>query len=152
MIDWVDYYREEKGMQLIPLPMAHDPRIHAAWASSVSYHTYVWLKAHQNDYDIIHFPECQGLGFYSLLARRQGLAFNDATFVIGTHGPTLWVKEGSQDYVRNLGELEIDLMERTSVAAADIVVSPSQYLLNWMKENGWELPERTYVAPYVLPK
>ena len=45
--------------------------------SSVSYHTYVWLKEHQHDFDIIHFPECQGLGFYSLLAKRQGLAFTD---------------------------------------------------------------------------
>jgi glycosyltransferase involved in cell wall biosynthesis/GT2 family glycosyltransferase len=151
IMDWVEYYRTRKGIRLIPLPMAHEPRIHAAWASSVSYHTYVWLKAHQQDFDIIHFPECQGLGFYSLLARRQGLAFRDCTFVVGTHGPTFWVKEGSQDYLRNLGELEIDYMERTSVAAADVVVSPSQYLLGWMQQNGWELPERTYVEPYVLP-
>ena len=152
MIDWVDYYKAEKGMKLIPLPMAHEPRIHAAWASSVSYHTYAWLKEHQHDFDIIHFPECQGLAFYSLLAKRQGLAFGETTFVIGTHGPTLWVKEGSQDYIRNLGELEIDFMERVSVSAADVVVSPTQYLLNWMLQNGWELPERTYVAPYVLPQ
>ncbi len=152
MIDWVDYYRTEKGMRLIPLPMAHEPRIHAAWASSVSYHTYVWLKEHQHDFDIIHFPECQGLGFYSLLAKRQGLAFTDVTFVVSAHGPTFWVKEGSQDYIRNLGELEIDFMERTSVAVADYLVSPSQYLLSWMQQNGWELPERTYVAPYVLPR
>ncbi len=151
IMDWVDHYRVQKGIRLIPLPMAHEPRIHAAWASSVSYHTYAWLKAHQHDFDIVHFPECQGLGFYSLLARRQGLAFRDCTFVVGTHGPTLWVKEGSQDYLRNLGELEIDYMERTSVAAADVVVSPSQYLLGWMQRNGWELPQRTYVEPYVLP-
>ena len=152
MIDWVDYYQKEKGLKLIPLPMAHEPRIHAAWASSVSYHTYAWLKEHQHDFDIIHFPECQGLGFYSLLAKRQGLAFGDTTFVISAHGPTFWVKEGSQDYIRNLGELEIDFMERMSISAADIVTSPSQYLLRWMQGNGWELPERTYVAPYVLPQ
>jgi glycosyltransferase involved in cell wall biosynthesis/GT2 family glycosyltransferase len=152
IVDWVEYFRAEKGMQLIPLPMSHDPQIHAAWASSVAYHTYVWLKAHQHDFDIIHFPETQGLGFYSLLARRQGLAFGDTTFVVGTHGPTLWVKEGSHDHVRNLGELEIDFMERMSVSAADVVVSPSQYLLGWMQQNGWELPERTYVTPYVLPE
>ena len=72
--------------------------------------------------------------------------------MVSAHGPTLWVKEGSQDYLRNLGELEIDFMERTSVSAADIVVSPSQYLLGWMQQNGWEFPERTYVAPYVLPE
>jgi glycosyltransferase involved in cell wall biosynthesis len=152
MIDWVDYYRTEKGINLIPLPMAHEPRIHAAWASSVSYHTYVWLREHQHEFDIIHFPECQGLGFYSLLAKRQGLAFGDTTFVISAHGPTLWVKEGSQDYIRNLGELEIDFMERVSVSAANVVTSPSQYLLGWMQQNGWELPQRTYVAPYVLPQ
>ncbi len=151
IIDWTDYYQKQ-GLKLIPLPMAHHPRIHAAWASSVSYHTYLWLKEHQHEFDIIHFPECQGLGFYSLLAKRQGLAFGTSTFVISTHGPTLWVKEGSQDYLRNLGELEIDFMERTSVSAADIVVSPSQYLLSWMQENGWELPAQTYVAPYVLPE
>jgi len=149
--EWVDHYQNEKGIRLVPLPMAHHPRIHAAWASSVSYHTYVWLKEHQDDFNIIHLPECQGLGFYSLLAKRQGLAFRHATFVVGTHGPTFWVKEGSQDYIRNLGELEIDFMERTSVAAADVVVSPSQYLLGWMKKNGWEFPVRTYVAPYLRP-
>lgn len=152
MIDWVDYYRTRKGIKLIPLPMAHEPRIHAAWAASVSYHTYVWLKEHQHDFDIIHFPECQGLGFYSLLAKRQGLAFTNCTFVVSAHGPTFWVKEGSQDYIRNLGELEIDFMERTSVSAADVLVSPSQYLLGWMQKNGWELPDSTYVAPYVLPQ
>jgi O-antigen biosynthesis protein len=112
----------------------------------------LWLKEHQDDFDIIHFPECQGLGFYSLLAKRQGLAFSRPAFVISTHGPTFWVKEGSQDYIRNLGELDIDYMERVSVSAADYVVSPSQYLLGWMQNNGWELSEKTYVAPYVLPE
>src|SRR5215469_14880897 len=81
IIDWIDYYQRQ-GLTLIPLPMPHHPRIHAAWASSVSYHTYQWLKDHQNQFDIIHFPECQGLGFYSLLAKRQGLAFADIAFVI----------------------------------------------------------------------
>jgi O-antigen biosynthesis protein len=148
--EWVDYYGKI-GIKLIPLPMPHHPRIHAAWASSVSYHTYTWLKEHQDDFDIIHLPECQGLGFYSLLAKRQGFAFPDTTFVVSTHGPTFWVKEGGQDYIRNLGELEIDFMERTSVAAADVVLSPSQYLLSWMQKNGWELPEQTYIAPYIRP-
>jgi O-antigen biosynthesis protein len=151
MSHWVEHYRENKQINLIPLPMPHTPTIHAAWASSVSYHTYVWLRDHDRDFDIIHFPECLGLGFYTLLAKRQGLAFAKTTFVIGTHGPILWVKEGNQDYLQSLGELEIDHMERTSVAAADYVVSPSQYLLQWMLRNGWELPRQTFVAPYLRP-
>jgi GT2 family glycosyltransferase len=31
------------------------------------------------------------------------------------------------------------------------VVSPSQYLLGWMRQNGWELPTQTFVAPYLRP-
>ena len=151
MSEWIRHYRDNKGIKLEPLPMPHTPTIHANWAAGVSYHTYVWLKEHQHDFDIIHFPECQGLGFYSMLAKRQGLAFAKSTFVIGTHGPILWVKEGNQDYLRDLGELEIDHMERTCVAAADAVVSPSQYLLEWMERNNWEFPQETFVAPYIRP-
>ncbi len=94
IIDWVNFYRTQKGIRLVPLPMAHEPRLHAAWAASVSYHAYVWLKEHQSEFDVIHFPDCQGLGFYSLLAKRQGLAFADSTFVVTAHGPTFWSKEG----------------------------------------------------------
>ncbi|HKN02303.1 MAG TPA: glycosyltransferase [Candidatus Binataceae bacterium] len=150
IIDWINFYQTQKGIRLVPLPMPHEPRIHAAWAASVSYHAYVWLKEHQREFDVIHFPDCQGLGFYSMLAKRQGLTFADCTFVVTAHGPTFWVKEGSQDFIRNLGELEIDFMERQSVSSADIVVSPSQYLLGWMQDNGWTLPEQTYVAPNIL--
>lgn len=152
IVDWAEHYRTRKGINLVQLPLPHNPRIHASWASSVSYHAYNWLKEHQADFDIIHFPECQGIAFYSLLAKRQGLAFRNATFVVSTHGPTFWVKEGNQDFLRNIGELEIDYMERISVALADIVTSPSRYLLDWVQHNGWELPEQTYIAPYVLPE
>ncbi|MBV8358899.1 MAG: hypothetical protein JO189_13315, partial [Deltaproteobacteria bacterium] len=34
IVDWIDHYSKQ-GLKLIPLPMAHHPRIHAAWASSV---------------------------------------------------------------------------------------------------------------------
>ena len=152
IVDWAEHYRTRKGINLVQLPLPHNPRIHASWASSVSYHAYNWLKEHQSDFDVVHFPECQGIAFYSLLAKRQGLAFRNVTFVVSTHGPTFWVKEGNQDFLRNIGELEIDYMERLSVAAADIVTSPSRYLLDWVQSNGWQLPEQTYIAPYVLPE
>jgi glycosyltransferase involved in cell wall biosynthesis/GT2 family glycosyltransferase len=152
IVDWAEHYEKAKGIRLIALPLEPTPRIHAAWASSVSYHAYNWLRDHATDFDIVHFPECQGLGFYSLLAKRQGLAFRNTMFVVSTHGPTFWVKESGQDFIRNLGELEIDHLERTSVAEADIVTSPTQYLLDWTLLNGWIHPEQTYLAPYILPE
>ena len=86
MVDWIEYYRTRKDIRLIPLPIAPDPPIHAGWAPSISYHAYSWLKEHQGEFDIIHFPDCHGLAFHSLLAKRQGFAFGGCLFVIGTHG------------------------------------------------------------------
>ncbi|HUN99228.1 MAG TPA: glycosyltransferase [Bradyrhizobium sp.] len=152
IIDWADKFRDQKGITLVPLPLPPTPRIHAAWASSVSYHAYNWLKEAAENFDIVHFPECQGIGFYSMLAKRQGIAFQNCTFVISTHGPTFWVKESSQDFLNNLGELEIDHLERVSVAAADHLTSPSRYLLGWIRSKGWALPPSVYIAPYILPE
>jgi O-antigen biosynthesis protein len=152
IIDWADKFRDQKGITLVPLPLPPTPRIHAAWASSVSYHAYNWLKEAAETFDIVHFPECQGIAFYSMLAKRQGIAFQNCTFVISTHGPTFWVKESSQDFLNNLGELEIDHLERVSVAAADHLTSPSRYLLGWIRSKGWALPPSVYIAPYILPE
>jgi len=152
IIDWADRFKEDRGISLVPLPLPPTPRIHAAWASSVSYHAYNWLKENASDFDIVHFPECQGIAFYSMLAKRQGLAFQNCTFVISTHGPTFWVKESSQDFLNNLGELEIDFLERVSVSAADYLTSPSRYLLGWILSKGWTLPANVYIAPYILPE
>ena len=105
MSDWVRHY-QAKGINLIPLPMPHTPTIQAAWAGSVSYHTYVWLKDHQHNFDIIHFPECLGSGFYSLLAKRQGIAFAQTTFVVWNYGPILWVKRAIRITYES-GELEM---------------------------------------------
>jgi glycosyltransferase involved in cell wall biosynthesis len=47
--------------------------------------------------------------------------------------------------------LNIDYMERQSVAMADVVVAPSQYALQWRSDFGWSLPRATFVVPLPLP-
>jgi hypothetical protein len=37
-----------------------------------------------------------------------------------------------QESINHVGDLEMDWMERRSVAMADHVISPSRYLLGWM--------------------
>jgi hypothetical protein len=41
------------------------------------------------------------------------------------------------------------VLERASVELADAVVSPSAYLVDWMRGQGWELPSQTFVIPHV---
>ncbi len=98
-------------------------------------------------YDILHFHEYKGLGFFPIRARRQALALPDTTIVVQCHGPTRWALEANSHPFSHEDQLKIDLMERACVADADVVVSPSRYLLDWFADQGWQTPPagRTHV-------
>lgn len=115
-----------------------------------AYELYRWLEARDREaaWDVVHVPECQGHGYYALLARRLGLAFADCTFVVGTHSPTRWVYEANRWVLENAHRLIDDFLERRCVELADVIVGPSAYLLSWMEAHGWSLPERRFVQHY----
>lgn len=109
---------------------------------------YNWLR--RQTFDVIHFPELQGHGYYSVLAKYQGLDFGNTTLCIGTHSPITWIREQNNEPANSPDELEMDFMERRSVALADVVISPSQYMLRWMQSRNWILPRACYVQQNVL--
>lgn len=144
---WAAWYRA-RGIELVPLPPSPTPLANSANVKT-AYDTYHWLQ--NQTFDVVHFPEMQGHAYFCLLARRQGLAFPATTFVVGTHSPTAWHKQGNQEMLDSYEELEIDFLERRSLELADVVWSPSQYLLRWERDRDWKLPEQTYVQPYLAP-
>ena len=144
----IDSYKK-KGIRLLLLPEEEPSRIIASEVASISYSAYRWLK--QQDFDLIHFPEWMGLGYYSVLAKHQGLAFLDCTMVVNLHGPTIYLATGNPDFIGDVNYLERDFMERKSVAYADVLLSPTQYMICWAADQGWELPARSYVQPHILP-
>jgi hypothetical protein len=119
---------------------------HARQHTINSYLAYLWLRDH--DFEFIHFPEERGVAFYSVIAKHQGLAFPNATLYVHAHGPTAWLKYKQSKYTHWVGDLELDFMERESVALADAVISPSTYLLDWMETQGWRFPVRRHVMCY----
>jgi len=145
---WVQHYRK-LGLKFVPRPS--DPQLHidAPQLALRSYETYRWLKS--QNFDLVHFPEWSGDAYYSLLAKHQGLAFDRTQFCIGTHSPNAWLKQANSEHLAHPLDLEVDFMERRCVALADIVVSPCQYMLRWMLENGFELPARGFVQQNILP-
>lgn len=104
-----------------------------------SYAVYRHLEA-ERAYDFVHFHDYKGLGFFSINAKRQGLAFADSRMVVQLHGPTRWTIEANQAFFIHEDQLKIDFLERKSIENADIVVSPSQYLVDWLREHGFVLP------------
>lgn len=144
--EWQAYYRE-RGIQFYPLPVS-GRLTNGPQSIGISFDAYQWLKV--RDFDIIHFPELLGHGYYSVLAKHQGLAFHNAVLCVGVHSPISWIREVNRELPHTVDEPEIDFMERESVAFADVVVSPSEYLLGWVRANEWRLPKATYVQQYVL--
>jgi glycosyltransferase involved in cell wall biosynthesis len=136
------------GIQLLRLPQEGPSRFIATGVAAISYLTYRWLK--QRDFDVIHFPEWMGLGYYSILAKHQGLAFLDSTIVVGLHSPTAWDTTGNLEFPGSVDVLEREFMELKSVAYADVLFSPTKYMISWAADEGWELPERAYVQPHIL--
>lgn len=145
---WIEHYRR-KGIRFVPLPDS-GLSINSRWHINKAYEGYLWLKQ-QPAFDVVHFSEWKGPGYFALRAKRQGLAFADTLLCIHTHGPTLWHKLSNGEYVTSADDIELDYLERLSVRLADVVASPSQYLLRWMVDRGWTLPENTFVQQYVRP-
>jgi hypothetical protein len=142
--DWVKHYAS-KGIELKTLPPS-DKRITNPKLQVISARVYHYLKLHP--FDIVHFPDFEGLGFYSTLAKRVGLGFQDTLLVAGLHGPTRWVLDANEKRMpSHESELEVDYMERMSVENADVVWTPSNVLASWLSEQGWNLSRGVHLLP-----
>lgn len=146
---WEEFYRE-RGITFCSLPIYENIEIQASAETSASYRVYIWLKNNPVQYDLVLAPEWRGRAYYCLLAKYTGIAFQRTIFLVNTHSPTAWAIEGNLALPQLIDQIECDHMERESVRLADIVVSPSQYMIDWMKSRGWALPPNTLVIQNIL--
>ena len=147
---WIEKYKRD-GLTLLALPRIKASELVAPPHLIKSYETYPWLK--KNDrFDIIHFPDREGPGYHTLMAKHQGLGFGHTTICVDLHSMSGWLKAMDLEYVNDLAGVDTDFVERRAVALADAVVSPSHYLLNWISEHHWELPKNCYVRQNIAPR
>ncbi|HEV2719460.1 MAG TPA: glycosyltransferase, partial [Thermoanaerobaculia bacterium] len=111
---------------------------------------YRWLA--ERRFDIVHFNDCCGEASLALAAKKLGLAFRDTLLVVALHSPSRWVLDLNQTLPTSLLFSAYNYGERLSVSCADVLWSPSRYLLDWVGERGFSLPDQTYVQQYVLPR
>jgi glycosyltransferase involved in cell wall biosynthesis len=138
---WENHFRS-LGISFVPLPSS--PNIAGLpECMLIARDAHAWLRTRQ--FDVVHFPELHGHGYYCVLAKHQGIDFNQTILCIGTHSPISWIRERNQEAPYSPDELEMEFMERQCVALADVVVSPSQYMLGWLQRRGWALPAQCYV-------
>ena len=143
--DWIESYRTQR-IHFVPLPSPPEPAV--VYGPRDSLAVYRWLST--RTFDVVHFPEWRGIGFCSVQAKKLGLALTKTLLCTGVHSPTLWHDLENRVTIDRIEQLELDFLERQSVQHADVVVSPSQFLLSWLDRWDWTTPDRTYVWPYVI--
>jgi glycosyltransferase involved in cell wall biosynthesis/GT2 family glycosyltransferase len=144
---WTEVYARY-GITFVPVPVASGPELRGSHAVKASYNVFRWLRG--REFDVVHFHEWRGIGFYALVARHQGLCLQRSLVCVGVHSPSLWHKEGMHEPVSGVDDIEIDFLERESVARADVAWFPSAHMLRWVTSHGWRVPKRRFVRQYVI--
>lgn len=147
IVDWqLEYSSKGIRLELIPEPSipleGHAPMM-------LSYAIYLHMK--EMEFEIIHFSDMHGVGFYCLLAKKQGLAFQNSLLCVEAHGPSNWHKEGNNELPGSPEDLTYFHLERKSVEYADVLFSPSSSMLRWLQSTGWKLPSQVEVMSFPYP-
>lgn len=151
---WIDFYKTF-GIAFVPLeakvqPPPHlNPTIYESDPAERSYRVYAWLR--DQEFDVIHFPDYIGLGYFTALAKSQGLHFQNTVICTTAHAPTMWARLSNASMINDLPIVLRDRMERGLVAASDVLISPSRYMIDWMAERDWTLPKHQLVLPNLMP-
>jgi glycosyltransferase involved in cell wall biosynthesis len=106
-------------------------------------HVYDALRSHPPD--VVVADDWRALAYAALRSRQLGRSLADTAFVVYCHGPARVFAEAARkvpDTVARFGE---EVAQRTCLELADAVVSPSEWLLNWLRDHRWRLAEPTHV-------
>jgi glycosyltransferase involved in cell wall biosynthesis len=99
--------------------------------------------------DVVIADDWRGLGWAALRTRQLGRGLEKTAFVVHCHGPARVLAAFAQKVPDTLARFGDEIAERTAIGLADAVVSPSEWLLDWMREHGWPVPESAQVIQYV---
>lgn len=110
-----------------------------------------YLSAHR--FDVCFFQEMMGAGFRPIQAKRTGQALRDTVLTCMVHSSTRWIHEAMKmQPVNGMRQTLKMYMERYSVEHCDMLLSPSQYMLDWSGEDVGRLPRETRVVTYLTNK
>lgn len=147
--DWRDYYLINFLVNVEFLPASPDLPTIPYDVMHISLAAYHYLKHRR--FDIVYFSLKNGAAYYSLLAKETGQYPDPPLLCVLAWQPFEWRKQADKQFVKDLYEMRVAFTERHCIAAADVLVSPSRMMLEWMRGRGWKLAERQTVLPILQP-
>jgi glycosyltransferase involved in cell wall biosynthesis len=148
---WQTRYAE-RGIELVALTIEEMKTIAGPLKDrgfGVPWLVFRYLADHP--FDVIHFNDCGGEGSLCLAAKKLGLGFANSLLVVALHSPSRWVLDLNQTLPTSILFSAYHYAEQLSVACADMLWSPSKYLLDWAAERGFEFPKQTFIQQYAIP-
>jgi O-antigen biosynthesis protein len=148
---WRDWYADRSiaFFTLEDTPQIGMPIYGSAWYTQRALRIMDFLR--QRQYDYIVFQDWHANGFWATRARKMGVAFGRTPIAVISHSPNQWQKAGMRTFgVNPLEECGLEWAEKEQIAAADILVSPSQHMVRWLREHGFTLPEHVAICPYTF--
>ena len=137
------------GIGFVPLedtpPVTHEV-IGSNWFMDRSWRVYEYLA--RKNHSVIHFQDWHANGFWSIKAKRVGLAFDRTTLTVMTHSPTKWQDDGMQHFgPEPIETAKLVWAEAYAIEHCDVLLSPTRYMLDWLSQNGFRQPESVIVTP-----
>ncbi|GAA5867352.1 hypothetical protein JCM3774_003559 [Rhodotorula dairenensis] len=122
-----------------------------AWTPTASMRVWRWMRARDGEFDIVHFPDNTGIGYFATLGKYEGLALERTRIVVGLHGADVeWAAMLNKRYPIDRYAVELGVFERRTAEMADAVVAPSEYMLEYVRSRGWAVPKHSLVIPNIV--
>jgi glycosyltransferase involved in cell wall biosynthesis len=102
-------------------------------------------------FDLIEFPDWLAFGFRTVQARRTGQCLGSARLCVKLHATSAWQREGNHRWPEGPGDLSLDFRERYAFENADVQMSPSRYMLDYVARQGWKVGDAAVAYPLPEP-
>ena len=112
----------------------------------------VWRALQEIRPDIAQFNDCMGEGLYAVAMQHMGAGVPGMRTVAALHSPTEWIWDINRNLPDSLLQALFTHCERMMLPITDALWSPSEYLLDWIKDRGFNPPKNSMVQQYVLPR
>src|SRR5207249_229967 len=101
-------------------------------------------------FDLVEFPDWLAFGFPAVQAKRTGRFLDDVALAVKLHGTSQWQRDGNRRWPEHPDEFLVDHCERYAFEHADVQMSPSRYMLDYVRDAGWAVGGDPVVA-YPFP-
>jgi O-antigen biosynthesis protein len=132
--DWISSFAQQ-GINFVPLP-GSDIDFYGHKYVVRAYRIFEWLRDHEHEFDVISYHDNMANGYYVALAKHQRLHFLNTFLFVQCHSTVRWADSLNYRPPKDHNTLGYYYMEQKSIEWADARVSPSEYYLKWMIDEG----------------